>query len=59
MLLRQLGRVSSRIGHVVQLRSARAVVVRMFELLYMTMKRQFEYASAVVPRGLNVAGQWN
>ena len=36
MLLRQLGRVSSRIGHVVQVCSARAVVVRMFELLDMT-----------------------
>ena len=36
MLLRQLGRVSSRIGHVVQVRSARAVVVRMFELIDMT-----------------------
>ena len=36
MLLRQLGRVSSRIGLVVQVRSARAVVVRMFELLDMT-----------------------
>ena len=36
MLLRQLGRVSSRIGHVVQVRSARVVVVRMFELYDMT-----------------------
>ena len=36
MLLRQLGRVSSCNGHVVQVRSARAVVVRMFELLDMT-----------------------
>ena len=36
MLLRQLGRVSSRIGHVVQLRSARAVDVRMFELYDVT-----------------------
>ena len=36
MLLRQLGRVSSLTGHVVQVRSARAVVVRMFELLDMT-----------------------
>ena len=36
MLLRQLGRVSSRMGHVVQVRSARAVVVRMFELIDLT-----------------------
>ena len=33
MLLRQLGRVSIRMGHVVQVRSARAVFVRMFELI--------------------------
>ena len=36
MLLQQLGRVISRMGHVVQVRSARAVFVRMFELIDMT-----------------------
>ena len=44
--------MSSRIGHVVQVRSARAVVVRMFELFDMT-DEEFESASAVVPSELN------
>ena len=36
MLLRQLGRVSIRMGYVVQKRSARAVLERMFELIDLT-----------------------
>ena len=36
MLLRQLGRVSIRMGYVVQVRSARAVFERMFELIDVT-----------------------
>ena len=36
MLLRQLGRVSIRMGYVVQVRSARALFEHMFELIDVT-----------------------